>query len=109
MSLKIIRILQHGLQWYFLNIQKGACFDKSIAIVTQLYNRNLSISDFQDNLTLKSFINKDNDIYSMIIKCPKRDTCLYLGERGERVGLPALPAPAFSIAYSSVTTEVDTW
>ena len=70
MSLKIIRILQHGLQWYFLNIHKGACvfcFDKSIAIVTQLYNRNLSISNFQGNLTSQSFIIKVNDIYSMII------------------------------------------
>ena len=65
MSLKIIRILQHGLQWYFLNIQKGACifcFDKSTAIVTQLYNRNLSISNFQGNLTSQSFIIKANDI-----------------------------------------------
>ena len=64
-SLKIIRILQHGLQWYFLNIQKGACifcFDKSIAIVTQLYNRNLSISNFKGNLTSQSFIIKANDI-----------------------------------------------
>ena len=43
------------------------CFDKSIAIVTKLYNRNLSISNFQGNLTLKSFVIKDNDIYSMII------------------------------------------
>ena len=43
------------------------CFDKSIAIATQLYNRNLSISNFQGNLTLKSFIIKDNDIYSMIV------------------------------------------
>ena len=42
-------------------------FDKSIAIVTKLYNRNLSISNFQGNLTLKSFIIKENDIYSMII------------------------------------------
>ena len=65
MSLKIIRILQHGLQWYFLNIQKGACifcFDKTIAIVTQLYNRNLSISNFQGNFTSQSFIIKANDI-----------------------------------------------
>ena len=30
-----------------------------------------------------------------LIKRPRRDTCLYLGERGERVGPPA---PAFSIA-----------
>ena len=36
-----------------------------------------------------------------IIKRPARDACLYLGERGERVGPPA---PAFSIAYSSATT-----
>ena len=41
---------------------------------------------------------------SLLIKCPARDACLYLGER---VGPPALPAPlasAFSIAYSSATT-----
>ena len=35
------------------------------------------------------------------IKCPARDACLYLGERGERVGPPA---PPFSITYSSATT-----
>ena len=36
-----------------------------------------------------------------IFKRPARDACLYLGDRGERVGPPA---PAFSIAYSSATT-----
>ena len=33
-----------------------------------------------------------------VIKHPARDACLYLGERGERMGplaLPVLPAPAF--------------
>ena len=38
------------------------------------------------------------------IKHTARDVCLYLGETGETVGPPALPAPAFSIAYSSATT-----
>ena len=38
---------------------------------------------------------------SLIIKHPPGDACLYLGERGERVGPPA---PAFSIAYISATT-----
>ena len=38
-------------------------------IASKLYNRNLSISNFQGNLSLKSFIIKDNDIYSMIILC----------------------------------------
>ena len=64
-SLKIIRTLQHELQWYFLSIQKGDClfcFDTSIAFVTQLYNRNLSISNFQGNLTSQSFNIKANDI-----------------------------------------------
>ena len=35
------------------------------------------------------------------IKRPTRDSCLYLGEREEILGPPALPASAFSIAYYS--------
>ena len=38
-------------------------------------------------------------ITCILIKRPARDACLYLWERGERVGPLALPAPAFSIAY----------
>ena len=34
-----------------------------------------------------------------VIEHPTRDACLYLVERGERVGRPAPPAPAYSIAY----------
>ena len=34
--------------------------------------------------------------FACIVKRPTRDTCLYLGEKGERVGPPVLPAPAFS-------------
>ena len=37
-------------------------------------------------------------------KHPIRDACLDLGEWGEKVGPPAPPASAFSIAYSSATT-----
>ena len=35
-----------------------------------------------------------------LIKCPTSDACLYLGERGERVGPPV---PPFSVAYSPAT------
>ena len=42
-------------------------------------------------------------VANAIIKRPRRDACLYLGERGERVGPPVPSAPAFSIAYSSAT------